>query len=199
MDRAWRVVVPLRLSDAKSRLSTHTAPQRRALVIAMARDVVAAARECPLVAEVRLVTDGDGRLAMGEGIDVVADPGAGLNDAVLAAAVGSPGPVAALLADVPCSTPDALAIALAECLEQPGFLPDAEGIGTTLLAAPSVAELTPRFGSRSRAAHAAAGIREIRDPAGSVLAGLRRDVDSEVDLWDARRMGVGPFTRATLS
>lgn len=198
MDRAWRVVIPLRLSDAKSRLSTHTAPQRRALVIAMARDVVAAARECPSVAEVRLVTDDDGRVAIGEGVNVVADPGAGLNDAVLAAAVGAPGPVAALLADVPCATPGTLAIALADCLKQPGFLPDAEGVGTTLVAAPTVAELTPRFGPRSRAAHAAAGMREIPDPSGSALAGLRRDVDSEVDLWDAMRIGVGPFTRAAL-
>jgi hypothetical protein len=44
----------------------------------------------------------------------------------------------------------------------------------------------------------AAGAREIRDPAPGALAGLRRDVDSEVDLWDARRLGLGAFTRALM-
>jgi hypothetical protein len=42
----------------------------------------------------------------------------------------------------------------------------------------------------------AAGAREVRDPAPGALAALRRDVDSEVDLWDARRLGLGAFTGA---
>ena len=76
------------------------------------------------------------------------------------------------------------------------FVCDSEGVGTTMLASADPAELGPHFGERSRAAHAASGAVEIEDPA---LPRLRRDVDSEVALWDARRLGVGPATAAVLT
>jgi 2-phospho-L-lactate guanylyltransferase len=197
VDRSWRVIIPLRLSDAKSRLSLHTAPRRRELVIAMALDVIVAAQQCPSAADVLLVADPPGIEEVTARVDVAAmpDPGRGLNAAIRAGAADAGGPVAALLADVPCATPDALALALGACVEEPGFVCDAEGLGTTLLASPSAARLDPHFGPRSRAAHAAAGIRDITDPTPASLAVLRRDVDSEVDLWDARRLGLGIFTR----
>ena len=199
MDRSWRIVVPLRLAEAKTRLSTQPAPRRRELVVAMALDVIAAARDCRVVEEVRLVADAAGLEAVSPGVSALPDPGGGLNAAILHGAAGAPGPVAALLADVPCATPGALEALLRSCPNQAGFLSDAEGLGTTLLAAPSAAHLVPRFGVRSRAAHAAAGIPDIRDPSPGAFAGLRRDVDSEVDLWDARRLGVGAATQATLA
>lgn len=201
MERAWRIIIPLRLSDAKSRLSSHTAPRRRELVIAMALDVIVAAQQCRRAADVLLVADPPGIEEVTARIDVAAvpDPGGGLNAAIRAGAGDARGPVAALLADVPCATPDALALALGACVDEPGFVCDAEGLGTTLLASPSAARLDPHFGPRSRAAHAAAGIPEIHDPRPGALAGLRRDVDSEVDLWDARRLGLGGFTRAALA
>ncbi len=50
---------------------------------------------------------------------------------------------------------------------------------------------TPRFGPRSRAAHAASGAVALEV---GPVPGLRRDVDTEVDLWDAGRLGLGPAT-----
>lgn len=203
MDAPWRIVIPLRLSDAKSRLSSQTAPRRRELVVAMALDVATAAATCPAVADVVLVADRAGIDAIeASGIDSVRtmeDAGGGLNAAILAGASDTSGPVAALLADVPCATPEGLALALAACATGPAIVSDAEGIGTTLLGAPRAQDLHPRFGPRSRAAHVAAGAQEVIDPAPGALAGLRRDVDSEVDLWDARRIGLGTFTQAVFA
>lgn len=202
MDAGWRIVIPLRLSDAKSRLSTQTAPRRRELVVAMALDVAGAAKACPSVEEVVLVSDSAGLEAVGAsglaGVRLIDDPGEGLNAAIRSGATGACGPVAALLADVPCVTPEALAVALAACTEGSVLVSDAEGIGTTLLAARHIDDLHPRFGPRSSAAHVAAGARALRDAIPGALAGLRRDVDSEVDLWDARRIGVGACTAAVL-
>lgn len=199
MEGSWRIVIPLRLSDAKTRLSTRTAPRRRALVIAMARDVISAAQRCSLVGETVLVADQEGLdAAAAAGARAILDPGLGLNAAIRAGAADSPGPVATLLADVPCATPDLISLALSACTGPPAIVSDAEGIGTTLLAALDVRSLDPRFGTRSRAAHIAAGAQEISDPLPGGLAGLRRDVDSEVDLWDARRIGLGAFTVSAL-
>ncbi len=199
MEGSWRIVIPLRLSDAKTRLSTQTAPRRRALVIAMARDVISAAQRCSLVGETVLVADQEGLdAAAAAGARAILDPGLGLNAAIRAGAADSPGPVATLLADVPCATPELISLALSACTGPPAIVSDAEGIGTTLLAALDVRSLDPRFGTRSRAAHIAAGAQEISDPLPGGLAGLRRDVDSEVDLWDARRIGLGAFTVSAL-
>jgi 2-phospho-L-lactate/phosphoenolpyruvate guanylyltransferase len=195
----WCIVIPLRLSDAKTRLSTQPAPRRRALVVAMALDVISATQQCPLVGETVLVADQEGLdAAAAAGARAVLDPGLGLNAAIRAGVADATGPVAALLADVPCATPDLIALALSACTGEPAIVSDAEGIGTTLLAARDARSLDPQFGTRSRAAHIAAGAREISDPIPGALAGLRRDVDSEVDLWDARRIGLGAFTRAAL-
>lgn len=195
-------MIPLRLSDAKSRLSTQTAPRRRQLVVAMALDVATAAAACPDVDDIVLVADPAGIEAVEAagigGLRARVDAGEGLNAAILAGAAGASGPVAALLADVPCVTPEALTFALMATTDRPAIVCDAEGIGTTLLSAPRAADLQPRFGPRSRAAHIAEGAVDIADPAPGSLASLRRDVDSEVDLWDAQRIGLGAFTRAVV-
>lgn len=201
MTRPWRIVVPVRLADAKSRLSAQPAPLRRALVIAMAQDVITAAADCSLVDEVVVVADRPAAEELMPGLDgvrLVADPGAGLNAAVREGATAAMGPVAALLGDVPCVTAEVLEAALAQVRRGAAIVSDTEGIGTTLLAAASAEELDPRFGPRSRAAHIAAGAVEILDRSPGDLAPLRRDVDSEVGLWDARRLGPGPRTTALL-
>lgn len=168
----------------------------------MALDVIAAAQDCPLVTEVVVVADDSGLEAVrGSGLSDVhyeADPGAGLNPAILAGARGRSGPVAALLADVPCATPQLIAAALASCAGGPVIVSDAEGIGTTLLAAPTADAFHPRFGARSRAAHISMGAKEVADTVPGEFARLRRDVDSEVDLWDARRLGLGSLTRSAV-
>ena len=91
MDRSWRIVVPLRLAEAKTRLSTQPAPRRRELVVAMALDVIAAARDCRVVDEVRLVADAAGLEAVSPGVSALPDPGGGLNAAILHGAAGAPG------------------------------------------------------------------------------------------------------------
>ncbi len=200
----WTVLVPVkRLDGAKSRLSTRTAGARRDLSLAFALDTVAAALAADGVDGVHVVTD-DPRVADAArvlGGLVVDDSGAdGLNDALRLAervvrGVGA-GALAALAGDLPALRPDQLARALALASERPrSFVPDAAGTGTTLLCAAAGIALDPRFGERSCAAHAASGAARLSP---SDAAGLRRDVDTEVDLWDAVRLGAGPATRALI-
>lgn len=203
-DLRWTVVVPVkRLDRAKTRLSTRTSDERVALALAFARDVVAAARACPLVTQVIAVTD-DRRAARtlaDDGAHVVPDrPDAGLNPALAyGASLADPATgVAAVSADLPALTPGQLALALsaAGAAGVRCFVSDVAGTGTTLLCAPPGVALEPRFGARSRAAHAAGGAREL---ALRGISGLRRDVDTEVDLWDAARLGVGTATATVLA
>lgn len=200
----WTLVVPVkRLDRAKTRLSTRPAEQRARLALAFARDVVTAAVACPAVQRVVVVTDDPRARAALVGIDgVVVEPDApdaGLNAALAHGARGAgPGTaVAALSSDLPAARAVELTRALAAATSWPrSFVADASGVGTTLLAALPGVPLDPRFGPRSRAAHAASGAVEI---ALGGIAGLRRDVDTEVDLWDAVRLGVGPATREVLA
>ena len=86
---------------------------------------------------------------------MVDDPGGGLNAAILAgleqlSAEAQDGPVAVLLGDLPTLTPGALSAALLACGDhRTAFVPDAEGTGTVLLAARSLQDLAPAFGSGS--------------------------------------------------
>lgn len=197
-------MVPVRLQMAKTRLSARPAPLREALVVAMARDVIMAAQACPHVSDIRVVGDARARELLmgardGDGdVTFLEDPGNGLNAALLAGSRGTSGPVAALLADLPCVTSDLLARALAGWPGQRAMVSDAEGIGTTMLMASSANVLRPHFGPRSRAAHVSDGAIEIADGYPGEFAGLRRDVDSEVGLWDAQRLGLGPHTASVL-
>jgi 2-phospho-L-lactate guanylyltransferase len=199
----WQVVVPVKALDrAKSRLSTRTAGRRRSLALAFALDTVAAGLACTEVERVLVVGDDEVREAVAPlGAGWVADPGDGLNAAVAAgAAACDPGrPVAALVGDLPALRPDELGLALRLAEQvQHGVVADSAGIGTTLLTSRDGGPLAPRFGARSRAAHRAAGAIELEGPPGA-LAGLRRDVDTEVELWDAQRLGAGPATAAELA
>lgn len=142
----WTIVVPVKqLNVAKSRLrgASGQVPHEQ-LVLALAQDTVAAARDCPLVREVLVVTDDPvagpalGRL----GARVVPDrPAAGLNPAIAYAAGSVPvdRPIAALTADLPALRPAELARALrmVATAGRRGFVADAAGTGTTLLAAPA--------------------------------------------------------------
>jgi 2-phospho-L-lactate guanylyltransferase len=199
----WVVVVPVkRLDRAKTRLSTRPAPQRRALALAFALDTVRAAVACPGVVRVVVVADDDEvRTAVSSlGASWVPDePGSGLNAALTHGADvvrrGSADRwLAVLAADLPALRPGELARALAAATQVPrGFVADAAGTGTTLLTARPGVDLDARFGARSRAAHAASGAVELVP---GPVPGLRRDVDTEVDLWDAQRLGLGAATAA---
>jgi 2-phospho-L-lactate guanylyltransferase len=201
----WTLVVPVkRLAQAKTRLVELPGAHRAALALAFAADTVAAALRCPRVDGVVVVTaeSAAAHLLATLGAAVVADaPDAGLNPALVHGAIEAKrrypeSGVGALSADLPALRPGELqrALQLAESSTS-SFVADVAGIGTTLLVARNLAAFTPRFGTRSRSAHRAAGVREIEDDG---LPSLRRDVDTSVDLWDAERMGVGPRTREVL-
>ncbi|MGP2438544.1 2-phospho-L-lactate guanylyltransferase [Streptomyces sp. JW3] len=200
----WTLVVPVKpLARAKSRLSdTADDAVRPDLALAFALDTVAAALACPAVADVAVVTDDPraGRELAALGAGVVADePGGGLNAALAHAATAvraaSPGPaVAALNADLPALRPAELTRVLNAAAQFPrSFLPDAAGIGTTLLAAAPGIGLRPVFGPDSRRAHQASGAVELRLAA---VDSVRQDVDTGEDLRAALALGVGPRTAA---
>ncbi|MFM8773326.1 MAG: 2-phospho-L-lactate guanylyltransferase [Actinomycetota bacterium] len=199
--RPWWVIVPVRSGPgAKTRLSTLTAPKRATVALAFAHDTISAALACPEVAGVIVVSDDAAREKLQiPGVAYAVDPGNGLNRALTAGAAIAPdgAGVVALMSDLPALTPDELGRALLQARESPrSFVCDSEGIGTTLLASSDPTALDPHFGERSRAAHAASGAVEIESEG---LPRLRRDVDSEVALWDARRLGVGAATAKALA
>ncbi|MEX5717620.1 2-phospho-L-lactate guanylyltransferase [Geodermatophilus maliterrae] len=200
----WSLVVPAkRLGAAKTRLRPLTGGPadgglHAELVLALLADTVAAARACPAVADVVVVTDDERAAATVRALGartVPDEPDRGLNPALAhGARTAATGAVAALSSDLPALRPAELAAALAAAAAVPqGFVADAAGTGTTLLAAAGV-PLDPRFGSGSAAAHAAAGaVPLIGD-----WPGLRRDVDTPADLTAAAVLGVGTATAALL-
>lgn len=202
---AWVVLVPVkRLSLAKSRIGPPYAEQRQALALAFAEDTVAAALRAGQVASVVVVTDDEQvtRVCLAAGAEVVPDtPDSGLNPALRHAAehVRARNPesdLAALSADLPALRPGDLDAALTAASAFPaGLVCDVSGIGTTLLTARRGVDLDPKFGPRSRAAHRAGGCVELDGP----WPTLRRDVDTVVDLLDARRLGVGQGTAKVLA
>lgn len=190
------VLVPVKSPTlGKSRLQV-PAHLRPGLASAFALDTITAARDTVGVAEVVAVTSDE---AFAErcrefGIRTLPDD-VGLNEALAAAAraVRRRHPDAvpvAVCADLPCLLPEDLATALGQAAAGGAwFVADADGEGTTTYVAPYDA-FTPRFGSGSRAAHLAAGAREVVGP----LPTLRRDVDDETALSSALETGVGRHT-----
>lgn len=196
----WAVVVPVkRLAAAKTRLrGAIPGVPHELLVLALAQDTVRAVLACPAVVEVLVVTDDPEAAArLAElGARVAPDqPEAGLNAAIGygAAMVARPGRgVGALAADLPALRPDELTGALREAGDgaRRGFVPDAAGTGTTLLAAPPGVAIDARFGPDSAARHTASGARRLDGHWPS----LRRDVDTAADLVAAAALGLGPHT-----
>ncbi|GHC49625.1 2-phospho-L-lactate guanylyltransferase [Streptomyces cinnamoneus] len=200
----WTLVVPLKpLAAAKSRLAAGAGRlPGPALALAFALDTVGAALACGSVRDVAVVTR-DGRAGAelaALGARVLAEPpGGGLNAALAHGAhsvrAGRPhAAVATLNADLPALRPAELGRVLDFAAEFPrAFLPDAAGIGTTMLAAAPGKELAPAFEGRSRARHRASGAWEI---ALEGVDSVRQDVDTELDLRAALALGVGPRTAA---
>jgi 2-phospho-L-lactate guanylyltransferase len=193
----WILLLPVRLTAPKGRLTSWEPAERTSLALAMVRDVVQVAQSSPTIAEVVLVGDPAAAAALPE-LPCVPDSGRGLNTEVAAAAFGC-ARVAVLLPDVPAVSVDQLDRALDVGGQfTRAFVADAEGIGTTLLMAQSGDALHPAFGPRSCASHAASGAVPVPDAGPGQLARLRRDVDDEIGLWDAARLGVGPHTAAVI-
>jgi len=189
---------------AKSRLDTLPDPLRRRLAWTMAVDtltalagavqrVVVVSRQPALGARLR---------AAGLDVDVLAESGTGSLDAALsqgAEALSEAGyaTVVACVGDLPALRPEAVRAALAASRPHlRSFVADASGLGTTILISHQSGgrvRLDPHFGGRSAAAHRTSGAVAL---VGDDLLTARRDVDTEVDLSDALRLGVGPLTGA---
>lgn len=187
--------------DGKTRLAgALSAPARERLVRAMALDTIAATVATPGVDRVVVVTaDVPLRTLLAGSVELVDDPGTGLDGAVRAGIDRATGPdagVAVLLGDLPALTPDDLADALSMAsAHERAFVADADGTGTTLLTALPGDALDPRFGPGSAAAHERGGHVRLAVVATSTV---RRDVDVPDDLVEVARLGVGPATRAVL-
>ena len=199
---AWTLIVPAKAADrAKTRLSTTYGPWRPYVARAFALDTIRAACDCERVARVALVTDDDvlaQTVRDWSGIQIVVDPGDDLNAAIRAGARTAPRDdrVAVVPADLPALTGSELDSALerAEAHDQ-AAVADGEGVGTTLLAARTPAELVPAFGTDSLHAHRIGGA-TILDLAKT--SSLRRDVDLPHHLTEAAHLGIGPATRRVL-
>ena len=182
------------LPAAKTRLLSASASPaaHRRLVEAVRADTLAAARAADGVARVLIVTD---RAGLPDAL-VQARPGlnAALAEAAAHAAASWPADgIAALVGDLPALRPAELAAALAAAAAHPrSFVPDAEGTGTTLLAAQPGIELQPADGTDSAARHSNVAVALDAGP------GLRRDVDTVADLRVAAELGLGPATAAEL-
>jgi 2-phospho-L-lactate/phosphoenolpyruvate guanylyltransferase len=192
----WTVLVPVKdLDRAKSRLrGALPGVPHRDLVLALVLDTLAAALACPAVAAVLVISSDEAVAAAARdlGAKVLPDtPDAGLNPALAhgAAAAGG-GPLAALAGDLPALRAHDLAATLTAVTVR-GYVPDAAGTGTTLLATPAGTALDPRFGVGSARAHARSGAVAL-----AAAESLRRDVDTAEDLAAAVRLGLGPRTAA---
>lgn len=197
----WTVLIPAKsLPAAKSRLAPRAADaaSHARLVDAIRADTVSAARAAPGVARVVLVVDRPG-VRVPDGAQVLVQRREGLNAALADAAADAAAQwpsdgVAALLGDLPALRPTELGAALlAAAGVDAAFVPDADGVGTTLLTAAPGRLLEPQFGTGSAARHARGAQPITAGP------GLRRDVDTAADLQAAVDLGLGPETRRELA
>ena len=199
----WTAIVPVRsLTEGKSRLLTGSSPAP-GLIEAFARDVLRACGESANIDRTIVVSpDASIEALAHEGnSDFVPEASAsGINEAIASVrAICEPNqPVIGILADTPCLTGAALDAVLAQARNYDvSFVADAAGTGSTMWCA-QVPGARSFFGSHSRAHHRASGAIELGVTATSGDAFLwtraRRDVDTEVDLWDAHRIGLGPAT-----
>jgi 2-phospho-L-lactate guanylyltransferase len=197
----WTILIPLKaLPTAKSRLRAPGSldADHHRLVLALAEDTVRAAAGAGRVV---VVTDtSTSAEVLGWPATVVLDDtGRGLNAALTTAALYArtqwpTDGLVAMLGDLPALTPDALSATLALASSLPrGYVPDASGVGTTMLSVAPGVELDPMFGPDSARAHADSGAVELAAP-----AHLRRDVDTAAELLAAMRLGVGPATRSAV-
>ncbi|MCW2806466.1 MAG: hypothetical protein JWQ93_421 [Marmoricola sp.] len=199
MSHTFALLMPVKtLALAKSRLTVPQPDQRAPLMRAFALDAITAAARSRAVAQVYVVTnEADFEV---EGAIRLPDEGDGdlnhaLHHASLRVRLLDPATgVAAMCADLPCLSPTDLDTALAAGMTPRWFVADASGTGTTLLAAGPGVDLDPHFGPGSARRHELSGAGPVR----VAVPTLRMDVDTESDLEQASKLGVGPHTAAVL-
>lgn len=198
----WTVLIPVKsIGSAKSRFTRLQPADRRALVLAMATDVIETALACDQVRNVAVVSPDIevlATLARDRRVHLIRERASGLNssltDALTCLGRLAPGPIAAVTADVPALTSGELGAALALALHsRASFVPDAQGSGTTVFATKDASAFRPRFGPSSKDAHIRAGCKEI---AFDDTAGIRIDVDDMSGLFAALSAGAGRHTRS---
>ena len=198
----WSLLVPVKATQhAKTRLEPAFGERRLELALAFAFDTVEAATRCPAVGTVTVVTsDPQVAKALGTAAHVIGEgPTPGLNAALSFALATMPArtATAVLLGDLPAITAEELefALLLADAHET-AFVPDADGTGTTMLAARRGVRLHPRFGPGSAAAHEHAGAVRLDDDR---IDRVRRDVDDLAGLVAAAELGLGEHTRRVVA
>ncbi len=193
------LIVPIKMLDrAKSRLrGVVPADEHADLVLALLLDTVTAAVGASAVRRVLVVCEDERVPAalLGTGVDCVDERGLpGLNAALTYGTeklrADGATTVGALQADLPALRPDDLTAAVEEAAGRRAYCADRPGTGTTLLLAAPGAPLAPRFGPGSAAAHTASGAVRV----GVGLPSLRCDVDTEDDLAEAAKVGLGART-----
>lgn len=205
-DELGAVVAVKPLSQAKSRLNGVPGPLRQDLVWAMLVDTVrvlsAEARTVIVTAEpgIRHRLDDHGLT-----VDVVEEIApTGLNQAIRygerALHEQGIGRVLTCVADLPALRTESLrAVINASGAYPRSFLADADEIGTTMLIANGV-DLDPRFGPGSAEAHRASGAIALLDSdLGRPVPDARRDVDTQDDLAEITRHGLGPTSLTAIS
>ena len=200
----WRVLVPIKHATlAKTRLRAATSEQAEHAELVRAiqldtLDAVLALRAHPLLGGLFVVTSPDPAqpaTALPAGVEILPDAGGGLNPALEAAAAElsrrfPADGVVAMVGDLPAlRAADLLAVLHQAPVAGRSFVRDADGSGTTLLAAGPRSRLRPLFGPDSARRHLASGALEL-----DAAASLRCDVDSAADLRRCLDLGVGMLT-----
>lgn len=205
-DRAeWTVVVPIRgTSTSKSRLVVDGVASSE-LAIAFGLDVIAACRGARSVTRTVVTTASPYLAAAAAALgaatvidDAAADLNSSISSAVRRVRALDPGAnIAVIVGDVAMVTPADIDEALAAAAAHPRALVcDRQGVGTVLISARAGLAHHPRFGGVSRVSHRAWGYREIDiDP----NSRLRHDLDTQVDLVEARARGLGAASSRLLA
>ncbi|MGN0101921.1 MAG: 2-phospho-L-lactate guanylyltransferase [Dietzia sp.] len=206
----WTIIVPVKaLARAKSRLDpVLPADRRKALVLAMATDVLRVCVETPEVRRVRVVSADDPvvrELAARVGADFVAEPPPAavlgtdpLNAALTAALEDLHGPVGIVTADLPELRPHHLSRILSAAACSPhSTVADHRGAGTTMAFWTGArATRVCRFGPGSAARFRDGGAVPVGVTAD--LGAATRDVDDPADLAALPARDVGPATAEVL-
>lgn len=200
----WTAIIPIRsFTEGKTRLSI---PQARtpSVIQAFADDVIRACSTCPEISRTVVVSPDPQVLTLAQerGCEILQEQGAtGINEAIDMARANIEGPVIAILGDTPCITGEILTMVLEEARDHSSsFVADTAGVGSTMWCVQPTSSATSHFGHHSRAEHRAHGAVELgTGNASPEWARARRDVDTDIDLWDAIRLGLGPASSALLS
>lgn len=184
--RSWSVVIPIKAPDrGKSRIAVDPAA-RAEIAAALAFDTVSAVAAARQVDRVIIVTDGAETLGWIDELPrgrpkvrVVPSSATSLNGSIRDGLAEVRGAAAVLPGDLPGLRAELLDEVLEHLSAPVSVVPDADGVGTTLLAALRAADLDPEYGPDSFRRHLAGGAREIVLP---VDHWLRRDVDTVDDL-----------------